>query len=262
MRVTRVVVALAFGIIPAVWFFKLISGTLPYEHSSWGFGLFFGVWLSLAIAFGRGGSRGDKEPQFPGGGQPTPDVIANTSPESKPSAQPGFWERRALRKAALAEEARQRREERAAKLERASSGPLATLEPRAALLRRNEVAHAAVAASLRELKTVGYRGRSSGLSVRVAKGVTYRTGGHGGGAVRKVVETARGELVVTNQRVLFAGDLKSLAIRLEDLVSVTFHHRTVLLGTSRRTYELLVVWNEDLEVFRIILERLARQPAL
>jgi hypothetical protein len=55
----------------------------------------------------------------------------------------------------------------------------------------------------------------------VMKGVTLRSGGVGGGPIRKAVTVASGELVITDKRVLFAGDRKSFAISLEDLLSIT-----------------------------------------
>ncbi len=65
--------------------------------------------------------------------------------------------------------------------------------------------------SLLELRTEkrSYRGTSHGLSIRVAKGVYYRPGMHSG----NITETAevwkpldmQGEMVITNQRVVYAG---------------------------------------------------------
>lgn len=46
-----------------------------------------------------------------------------------------------------------------------------------ALLKAGEKAYASVQASLQEEKTVGYSVGTTGISVRVAKGVTLRTSG-------------------------------------------------------------------------------------
>jgi hypothetical protein len=55
-------------------------------------------------------------------------------------------------------------------------------------------------------KVVGYTGKSSGVSVRVAKGVSLRTGGSGGKAIRNNVRMFnQGDLIITNKRVLFIG---------------------------------------------------------
>mgnify|MGYP007069374300 CR=1 FL=1 len=55
-------------------------------------------------------------------------------------------------------------------------------------------------------KVVGYTGKSSGVSVHVAKGVSLRTGGSGGKAIRNNVRMFnQGDLIITNKRVLFIG---------------------------------------------------------
>lgn len=53
---------------------------------------------------------------------------------------------------------------------------------------------------------VGYTGKSAGVSVRVAKGVTVRSGGTGSRAVRDTVRQSNmGDLLVTNKRIMFVG---------------------------------------------------------
>jgi hypothetical protein len=55
------------------------------------------------------------------------------------------------------------------------AAPLTAIQPRKAIIKNGEAAFAAVTAELQEVKTVGYSAGSSGVSVRVAKGVTLRT---------------------------------------------------------------------------------------
>ena len=72
----------------------------------------------------------------------------------------------------------------------------------------NELIIYAVPASIFKDKeqVVGYTGKSTGASFRVAKGVTVRTGGSGGRAVRDTVRKhSFGDLIITNQRVIFIG---------------------------------------------------------
>lgn len=72
----------------------------------------------------------------------------------------------------------------------------------------NELIIYAVPASIFKDKeqVVGYTGKSAGASFRVAKGVTVRTGGSGGRAVRDTVRKhSFGDLIITNQRVIFIG---------------------------------------------------------
>lgn len=55
-------------------------------------------------------------------------------------------------------------------------------------------------------QVVGYTGKSAGASVRVAKGLTIRTGSSGGSPIRSNVRKHNfGDLIITNKRVLFIG---------------------------------------------------------
>jgi hypothetical protein len=126
-------------------------------------------------------------------------------------------------------------------LEEFAAQPLSPIRPVQALLKPHEVAYASVAATLKETQTVGYRSGNSGVSVRVMKGVTVHSGGSHGHAVKAMVPVAAGELVITNQRVIFAGDAQSFSLPLSKLINVTnysdgiaFHegHKTHLLGCA------------------------------
>lgn len=68
-----------------------------------------------------------------------------------------------------------------------------------------------------------YVGRSAGVSVRVMKGVYYRTGTFRGHPVDRVERTLidTGLLAVTNKHVYFAGPAKSLRVRHDAILSHT-----------------------------------------
>ena len=55
----------------------------------------------------------------------------------------------------------------------------------------------------------------------VSKNVTVRQGGSTGTVVKGIVNVATGELVITDKRVIFAGDGKSFVIPLDDLINTT-----------------------------------------
>jgi hypothetical protein len=133
------------------------------------------------------------------------------------------------------------RAKRALMLQELAARPLTPIRPTQALLQRGEVAYASLNATLSETQTVGYTAQSSGVSVRVMKGVRVHSGGTRGHAVKGVVAVASGELVITNLRVIFAGDAKSFSIQLPKLINVTnysdgiaFHddHKTYVLGST------------------------------
>lgn len=55
-------------------------------------------------------------------------------------------------------------------------------------------------------KVIGHTGRTAGVSFRVAKGVSLRTGGFGGQPIRKNIRDFKdGDLLITNKRILFTG---------------------------------------------------------
>jgi hypothetical protein len=81
-------------------------------------------------------------------------------------------------------------------------------------LYQGEVVHFTAAAELLESQTVGYRGGSAGVSVRIVKGVTVRSGSIKGGAIKDLVTVASGEFAATSARLVFAGNLKSFDTKL------------------------------------------------
>lgn len=122
----------------------------------------------------------------------------------------------------------------------AREAPLAAVAPSVARLKPQETAYLAVRAELKALQTVGFRAGTSGMSVRVAKGVTVRTAGTRGGAVREVVTVASGELVVTDQRVIFAGDAKSLSLSLRSIINVTYYEDGIGVNDAKASHAFAI----------------------
>lgn len=136
--------------------------------------------------------------------------------------------------------------------------PLVEVKPSRALLKTGEKAYGAVNASLQELKTVGYSAGSKGISVRVAKGVTLRSGGMRGKAEKGVVQVATGELVITNERVIFAGDMKSFAIPLDSLLNTTNFSDGIGFSDNKTTYTLSIDDNKARMLFAAIVDKVLR----
>ena len=67
-----------------------------------------------------------------------------------------------------------------------------------------------------------YQGRSSGTSIRVAKGVSFRVGASKGDAVNEdyLKEIDKGEFVITNKRIIFVGGDKNWNIVLAKLLRI------------------------------------------
>lgn len=124
-----------------------------------------------------------------------------------------WWIRTARR---VDRERRQRqlaiREQAESEMREVATGKLPVVQPLKVLPKKGEQAHFAAPAQLLKVGTVGYEAGSAGISVRVAKGVSLRTSGMKGHAVKGVIPLATGELGMLDQRVVFAGDMKSFDI--------------------------------------------------
>lgn len=70
-------------------------------------------------------------------------------------------------------------------------------------------------------KVTGYSGASSSVSVRLAKGVTYRTGGSKGAPIREnVMEPHKGTLSITSNRIIFSSLQNSFDKKISAISSV------------------------------------------
>jgi hypothetical protein len=123
----------------------------------------------------------------------------------------------------------------------AREAPLEAVVPAVARLKPQETAYVAVRAELKALQTVGFQAGTSGMSVRVAKGVTVRTAGTRGGAIREVVTVANGELVLTDQRVIFAGDAKSLSLSLRSIINVTYYNDGLGVNDAKASHSFAIL---------------------
>jgi hypothetical protein len=92
------------------------------------------------------------------------------------------------------------------------------------LLAKDETAFWQEPGSIYEERVVasGYQGGSTGVSIRVAKGVSFRVGSHRGQLVKQTADVAvsAGSLVITNQRLIFIGDRKSFSAKWDKIVSL------------------------------------------
>ncbi|MBS3933699.1 MAG: hypothetical protein KGZ35_05025 [Truepera sp.] len=105
------------------------------------------------------------------------------------------------------------------------------------ILQKGELAYWSEPASILEERVVKrrYEGGSQGFSFRIAKGLSYRVGGHRGHIVTDtaVVPVSFGELIVTNKRVIFRGDAKSFNIRLDKLLELNLYSDGVRLTDDK-----------------------------
>lgn len=92
------------------------------------------------------------------------------------------------------------------------------------LLRKKEVCHYEIPTSLIEEKSrTKFVGGSQGVSIRIAKGVSYRVGGFKG---ERIVETFNettdsGSLYITNKRVIFVGGKKNVTYPINKIINIS-----------------------------------------
>ena len=101
-----------------------------------------------------------------------------------------FNARRREAREQAAERAQAEERKRQSELDVARSGELTPFDPGTVVLHSGELAYSSIPAALMELKTVSFRGRSTGVSVRVARGVWLRQSGSRGTAEKRLVPVA------------------------------------------------------------------------
>jgi len=105
-------------------------------------------------------------------------------------------------------------------------------------------------------------GRSQGVNIRIMRGVSYRVGGSRGQSmpVYGDVPAASGELILTNQRVVFKGDKKSLALPWRDVIGIDPYNNamTIHSGKAKQPLRFFYVRNESSELIAQIASYLMR----
>lgn len=126
------------------------------------------------------------------------------------------------------------------------------------LLKQSEIVYIEQPATLTitENKVVGTTGRSSGVSMRVAKGMYVRTGGSGGRKIYDdVTTTYDGILSVTNQRISFMQERKAFEIQLSKLTNTTSDDNALALQQGNKSYTLLT---DGADIIEHLIRRLCR----
>lgn len=112
------------------------------------------------------------------------------------------------------------------------------------VLQKGEKVHWTEPAILMEERVVRryYKGGYSGFSFRITKGVSYRIGGFRGHPVREtgVVGVSNGELIITNKRIIFRGDKKSFAIKLDKILDIQLFTNGLQISENNRSKPILI----------------------
>ena len=107
------------------------------------------------------------------------------------------------------------------------------------ILQKNEVCHLAIPAERLENKvvTVGRTTSSSGVSIKLAKGVRYRVGASRSRPIKQeVTHRYPGTLCITNRRVVFQAPAKGFTTPLRSIISLESYSNGVELQKGATTY--------------------------
>ncbi len=102
--------------------------------------------------------------------------------------------------------------------------------------------------------TTGYTGKSSGISIRLMKGLTYRTGGSGGKAIRENQRTTyAGTLYITNKRVIYSSTNECFDKTFDKITSVTEVNDGIILQIGSTSYSIILnTHTEFVKIFNMV----------
>lgn len=128
-------------------------------------------------------------------------------------------------------------------LESIDKGILPTLYGSGVVLRDGEKAYFNSAAELITSKerVVGHTGRSGGVSVRVAKGVTLHSGASTGQAVYgRVEQSFNGSLIITSERIIFLNPINGFECPVKKITAIRPYSDGFGIQSGNKNYILIV----------------------
>lgn len=129
-------------------------------------------------------------------------------------------------------------------LKKVASGILPVVDGAGIILQKSEVTHFVIQAFLMEERVIsrGYQGSSQGVSVRIAKGLTYRVGQSRGKLVSEkgIVAVDEGDFIITNQRLIFSGSKKSFSYEYKRLLAWNMYSDGILINIDNGPSRTLV----------------------
>ncbi|MDD5494578.1 MAG: hypothetical protein PHG36_07930, partial [Dehalococcoidia bacterium] len=125
-----------------------------------------------------------------------------------------------------------------------NDGRLPVITETKLILKPGEIARVEMAAALlKETAKYQYQGGYSGVSFRIAKGVSYRTGGFRGNRVNVGTEIRvddTGTIICTSQRCVFLGSLKTVEIPYNKLLSMDIYEDGIRFHISNKQKAIFI----------------------
>lgn len=146
-----------------------------------------------------------------------------------------------------------------------SGAPLPTGSASGLILQKGEICHLSLPAILVEERVVSrnYQGGSRGVSLRLVKGVSFRVGQQRGQMVSQsgIVPISEGYFVVTNKRLVFSGDRKSVTTPLDKLVDLHVFADGLNYSVTTRQKPVIVRLSvpEEAELCALVITRLINE---
>ena len=134
------------------------------------------------------------------------------------------------------------------------SGELPVVQTSKVLLKANEVARAAIHAALLELQTTGVSAGKSGATLKLNSHLTVRTAATKGKAIKEDVTVSTGELVITDERIIFAGNNKSMSINLTSLIGYDIFSDGFSFSDDKKTYKFKTNNANKHDLFKLVLK--------
>lgn len=117
------------------------------------------------------------------------------------------------------------------------------------IIQKNEKVYWTEPAVLAEEKVLRRRfeGGSQGVSFRIMKGVSYRVGGFRGHSVSEtgIVAVSTGELIITSKRIVFRGDKKSFAVKLDKILETQLFTNGLQFSENNRSKPRVVKFEQE-----------------
>ncbi len=146
-----------------------------------------------------------------------------------------------------------------------SGAPLPEGSATGLILQKNEVCHVSLPAQLIEERVVSrnYNGGSRGVGLRIVKGVSFRIGQQKGQMVSQsgLVPISDGYFVITNKRVVFTGDRKSVSPPIAKLLDLHVFSDGINFSVDGKQKPVIVRLSvsEEAELCALIISRLINE---
>jgi len=146
-----------------------------------------------------------------------------------------------------------------------SGAPLPQGSPNGLILQKGEICHVSLPAVLVEERVVSrnYQGASRGVSLRLVKGVSFRVGQQRGQMVAQsgIVPISDGYFVITNKRLVFSGDRKSVTTPIVNLVDLHVFADGINYSVTTRQKPVIIRLPvpEEAELCALIITRLINE---